>query len=181
MEPVAQQHQNLDLIDGGDGGRARAVVEQRHLAKVISGAKLAEHVPTPFHNDPARMDYAKPVADLALGDDRLAGEVGLQAQHMIDDTVNDYVLAATADGYAEDWDLEQLWTNLRRLYPVSITIEDLIEESGGERNAIDAEFMAQQLKDDAQAEDVVGMIDAQAEKILAVRGPYKKKTAEISN
>jgi preprotein translocase subunit SecA len=74
-----------------------------------------------------------------------------QAQHMIDDVIGDYVTAATADGYAEDWDLEQLWTNLRRLYPVSITIEDLIEESGGERNAIDAEFMAQQLKDDAQA------------------------------
>jgi IS1 family transposase len=29
--------------------------------------------------------------------------------------------------------------------------------------------------------DVVGMIDAQAEKIPAVRGPYKKRNAEISN
>jgi preprotein translocase subunit SecA len=72
-----------------------------------------------------------------------------QAQHMIDDVVADYVHVATSDGYAEDWDLEQLWTNLRRLYPVSVTIEDIIEESGGERNAIDAEFLAQRLKDDA--------------------------------
>ncbi len=74
-----------------------------------------------------------------------------QAEHMIADVVGEYVTAATADGYAEDWDLEQLWTNLRRLYPVSITIEDLIEESGGEKSTIDAEFMVQQLKDDAQA------------------------------
>jgi preprotein translocase subunit SecA len=74
-----------------------------------------------------------------------------QAQHMIDDVITDYVTAATSDGYAEDWDLEQLWTNLRRLYPVSITIEDVIEESGGEKSAIDQEFLIQQLKDDAQA------------------------------
>jgi preprotein translocase subunit SecA len=74
-----------------------------------------------------------------------------QAQHMIDDVITDYVAVATSDGYAEDWDLEQLWTNLRRLYPVTITIEDVIEEAGGERNAIDADFLTQRLKDDAQA------------------------------
>jgi preprotein translocase subunit SecA len=74
-----------------------------------------------------------------------------QAQHMVDDVITDYVTAATSDGYAEDWDLEQLWTSLRRLYPVSITIDDVIEESGGERNAVDQDFLIQQLKDDAQA------------------------------
>jgi preprotein translocase subunit SecA len=74
-----------------------------------------------------------------------------QAGHMIADTVTDYVTAATADGYAEDWDLEQLWTNLKRLYPVGITIENITEESGGERSGIDQEFLIAQLKDDAQA------------------------------
>jgi preprotein translocase subunit SecA len=74
-----------------------------------------------------------------------------QAGHMIDDTVTDYVTAATSDGYAEDWDLEQLWTNLKRLYPVAITIENIVEESGGERSGIDQEFLVAQLKDDAQA------------------------------
>ena len=74
-----------------------------------------------------------------------------QARHMIDDVVHDYVVAATSEGYAEDWDLDQLWASLRRLYPVSITIDDIIEESGGERNAIDQDFLIQRLKDDAQA------------------------------
>jgi len=74
-----------------------------------------------------------------------------QAEHMINDTVEDYVRGATSDGYAEDWDLDQLWTNLRRLYPLTITIDDVIEESGGERSAIDQDFLIQQLKDDAQA------------------------------
>jgi preprotein translocase subunit SecA len=74
-----------------------------------------------------------------------------QARHMIDDVVHDYVVAATSEGYAEDWDLDQLWASLRRLYPVSITIDDIIEESGGERNAIDQDFLIQRLKDDAHA------------------------------
>jgi preprotein translocase subunit SecA len=74
-----------------------------------------------------------------------------QAQHMIDDVVEGYVTGATSEGYAEDWDLEQLWTNLRRLYPVTVTIDDIVEESGGERNTVDQEFLIQQLKDDAQA------------------------------
>ena len=42
-----------------------------------------------------------------------------QIRHMIDDVVEGYVVAATADGYAEEWDLEQLWTALGTLYPVS--------------------------------------------------------------
>jgi preprotein translocase subunit SecA len=74
-----------------------------------------------------------------------------QASHMIDDVVEDYVRAATSEGYAEEWDLDQLWTNLKRLYPVTVTIDDVVEESGGERSAIDPDFLVQQLKDDAQA------------------------------
>jgi len=74
-----------------------------------------------------------------------------QAQHMIDDVVADYVTAATSDGYAEDWDLDQLWVSLKRLYPVSITVEDLAEESGGEVSTLDQDYLMAQLKKDAQA------------------------------
>jgi preprotein translocase subunit SecA len=74
-----------------------------------------------------------------------------QASHMIDDVVTDYVQVATSDGYAEDWDLEQLWTNLKRLYPVTLTIDDVVEESGGERSQVDQEFLIQRMKEDAQA------------------------------
>jgi preprotein translocase subunit SecA len=73
-----------------------------------------------------------------------------QARNMLADVVTEYVTAATGEGYAEDWDLEQLWTGLKRLYPVGITIDEVAEESGGERGAIDPEFLLAQLKDDAQ-------------------------------
>ncbi|MFI2278873.1 preprotein translocase subunit SecA [Catenuloplanes sp. NPDC020197] len=71
-----------------------------------------------------------------------------QVRHMLDDTITAYVQGATSDGYAEDWDLEQLWTSLKQLYPVGRTIEDLAEEAGGEVNHIDPEFLLAQLKED---------------------------------
>ncbi len=71
-----------------------------------------------------------------------------QVRHMIDDVVGAYVQGATADGYAEDWDLEQLWSSLKQLYPVGVTIEDVEDEAGGERNSIDPDFLLTRLKDD---------------------------------
>jgi len=74
-----------------------------------------------------------------------------QVQHMIDDTVSAYVTGATSDGYAEDWDLDQLWASLKQLYPIGVTVEDLVEESGGERNSLDPDFLLEQLRQDAFA------------------------------
>jgi preprotein translocase subunit SecA len=71
-----------------------------------------------------------------------------QVVRMIEDTVRGYVTGATAEGYIEDWDLDQLWTSLRQLYPVGITVEDL-EEEAGSRAGIDPEFLGNQLVDDA--------------------------------
>ena len=74
-----------------------------------------------------------------------------QSRHMVDDTVAGYITAATADGYPEEWDLDQLWTALRTLYPVAISVEDLVEESGGSRDSLSSEFLVQRLREDAQA------------------------------
>ena len=71
-----------------------------------------------------------------------------QVRHFVNDVIDGYVDSATADGYAGDWDLEQLWTALRTLYPVSITIDELAEEAGG-RSAISAEQLEEALSSDA--------------------------------
>ena len=50
----------------------------------------------------------------------LEGEdLHVQIESMVDDVVGAYVDGAT-EGYAEDWDLEQLWTALKALYPVGL-------------------------------------------------------------
>ncbi len=58
----------------------------------------------------------------------LAGEdLKEQVEHMIESVVEEYVNGATADGYAEDWDFEKLWTALKTLYPVSLDANELLE------------------------------------------------------
>ncbi|HEX6920566.1 MAG TPA: preprotein translocase subunit SecA [Actinomycetes bacterium] len=74
-----------------------------------------------------------------------------QIRHMVDDVIDGYVAGATSEGYAEEWDLEQLWSALKTLYPVSVTVEELEEASGGDRAGLTAEFLAEELKADAQA------------------------------
>ena len=56
----------------------------------------------------------------------LAGEnLKQQALDMIRDVITAYVDGATAEGYAEDWDLDGLWTALKTLYPLGIDYQDL--------------------------------------------------------
>ena len=74
-----------------------------------------------------------------------------QITHMMDETIEAYVRGATADGYAEEWDLDQLWSSLKlQLYPVGITVEELEEEAGG-RHGIDADYLIQRLTEDIHA------------------------------
>jgi preprotein translocase subunit SecA len=74
-----------------------------------------------------------------------------QIRTFLDDTIEGYVLAETAEGYPEDWDLERLWTALRTLYPVGVSAEELIEASGGDQSGLTADFLVEQLRADAQA------------------------------
>jgi preprotein translocase subunit SecA len=74
-----------------------------------------------------------------------------QIRPMIDDVVRSYVEGATASGYPEEWDLEQLWTALRTLYPISLTIEDAVEQAGGEKADLTREFLLEEIVADAQA------------------------------
>jgi len=64
---------------------------------------------------------------------RVLGGEDLQEQvaHFRRDVITDYVKAATGEGDAEQWDLEGLWTALKSVFPVSITVDDVVEEAGG--------------------------------------------------
>ena len=72
-----------------------------------------------------------------------------QVRGFLDDVIASYVRGATAEGYPEDWDLEQLWTALRQLYPVGVTVEQLEEQSGAGRAGVTTEFLVEELTNDA--------------------------------
>jgi preprotein translocase subunit SecA len=74
-----------------------------------------------------------------------------QLSGMIDNVVDGYVTGETANGFAEEWDLNKLWRALRQLYPISITVDELIEQAGGDRSHLTSEFIAEAVKADAHA------------------------------
>ena len=63
----------------------------------------------------------------------------------VDTVVEQYVIGAT-EGFAEDWDLEQLWSNMNTLYPVSLVRADYEE-----REDLDRQMLIEDFKADAQA------------------------------
>jgi preprotein translocase subunit SecA len=73
-----------------------------------------------------------------------------QIRGMIDDVVAGYVAGATSDGFPEEWDLDQLWRAFRQLYPVGLPLDEIIEEAGGERSGLSAEFITERMRQDAQ-------------------------------
>ncbi len=80
----------------------------------------------------------------------LAGEdLHEQVRNMVDEVIADYVAKATSEGFAEEWDLDQLWTAFRRLYPVGTSVEQLEDEEGG-LHALTAETITERMQDDAQ-------------------------------
>ncbi|MEU6991391.1 preprotein translocase subunit SecA [Streptomyces sp. NPDC046465] len=70
-----------------------------------------------------------------------------QIHHFMDDTVEAYVDAATAEGFAEEWDLDRLWSACRQLYPVRVTARDL-DAAAGARSDVTAEQVREALVDD---------------------------------
>jgi preprotein translocase subunit SecA len=74
-----------------------------------------------------------------------------QSHDMLVDVIAAYVNGATAEGYAEDWDLEQLWGALRTLYPVGIDHHDLVHtEEVGEAGDLTREELLDALVADAE-------------------------------
>ena len=69
-----------------------------------------------------------------------------QVRHFIGDTVEGYARGATSEGYPEEWDLDQLWTALRTLYPVSIPVPD-----EDRRPELTSDELVEELCDDARA------------------------------
>lgn len=70
-----------------------------------------------------------------------------QVGHFMDDTIDAYIEAETAEGFAEEWDLDRLWGAFGQLFPITVTVDDL-EEAAGDRAGITAEFIAEMVKDD---------------------------------
>ena len=71
-----------------------------------------------------------------------------QIKTFMDETIAGYVAAETAEGFPEDWDLQELWKALSALYPIEVSIDDMIKAAGGDSADLSTEFMTVTLQED---------------------------------
>ncbi|GAA1734387.1 preprotein translocase subunit SecA [Nonomuraea bangladeshensis] len=71
-----------------------------------------------------------------------------QVQAFVGEVIDGYVQGATAEGFAEEWDLDKLWKAFGELFPITVTVADLIEEAGS-REELTAELISEKVKANA--------------------------------
>lgn len=98
------------------------------------------------------------------------------AHKMLVDVITAYVDGATAEGYAEDWDLAKLWDALKTLYPVGLDHHNLIDsDEVGEPGELTQDELREALI--ADAEKAYAKREADLE---AIAGPGAMRQLERS-
>ena len=72
-----------------------------------------------------------------------------RVQHFLQDVITEVVDVHTADGQSDDWDFDALWTELKTLYPVGITIDEVLTEAGS-RGKITDKMLREEVLSDAK-------------------------------
>jgi preprotein translocase subunit SecA len=57
-------------------------------------------------------------------------DIADRVSHFIEDAINAVIDDHTGSGHTESWDFDALWTELKTLYPVSVTIDEVVAEAG---------------------------------------------------
>jgi len=112
----------------------------------------------------------------------LAGEnIQEQIEHMLEDVVKAYVNGETAEGYAEDWDLDKLWTALRTIYPVGIRWQDLAGDADGSDSGdigdLSRDALGAAVLEDARA--AYARREAQIDEIIGAQGGMRELERQV--
>ncbi|CAN5282153.1 preprotein translocase subunit SecA [soil metagenome] len=67
----------------------------------------------------------------------------------LDDVITEVIDSRTAEGHSDEWDFDALWTELKTLYPVSITVDEVLMEAGA-KGRVTEEFLKEQVLSDAR-------------------------------
>jgi len=72
-----------------------------------------------------------------------------RVQHFIEDAIGAIIDDHTGTGHNESWDFDALWTELKTLYPVSVTIDEVVAESGN-KGRVTPEVLKREILSDAK-------------------------------
>jgi preprotein translocase subunit SecA len=100
-----------------------------------------------------------------------------QIEHMLEDVIRAYVEGATSEGYAEDWDLEKLWTALRTIYPVGIRWQDLAGDDDDAVEDLTKESLYEAILADARA--AYGRREAEVDELIAPLGGMRELERQV--
>ncbi|KAB1631916.1 preprotein translocase subunit SecA [Pseudoclavibacter caeni] len=73
-----------------------------------------------------------------------------QVQGFLTDTVEAVVDSHITAGSAAQWDLDGLWRDLQSLYPVGVTVDEIVDEAGGDIGRVGERMLKEQLVSDAR-------------------------------
>ncbi|WP_129667423.1 preprotein translocase subunit SecA [Phytoactinopolyspora endophytica] len=129
-------------------------IEHKRVSNAVKGAQAQREAQSfEARKDVLKYDDVLNTQRTLIYDERrrvLGGEdLHDQVLSMIDDSVTGYVRGATREGFPETWDLDELWTALKTLYPVSLDVDELIEEVGA-RERLSSGFLVEKLVADAR-------------------------------
>lgn len=77
-------------------------------------------------------------------------DIADRVQHFIEDAITAIIDDHTGNGHTESWDFDALWTELKTLYPVSVTIDEVVAEAGGNKGRITPEGLKREIISDAR-------------------------------
>ncbi|MFJ3489213.1 preprotein translocase subunit SecA [Leifsonia aquatica] len=72
-----------------------------------------------------------------------------RVQKFLTDVIDDILDQHTGEGNGDDWDFDALWAELKTLYPIGVSIDEVIAEAGN-KGRINREFMRREILSDAR-------------------------------
>ncbi|SFN78531.1 preprotein translocase subunit SecA [Mycetocola miduiensis] len=72
-----------------------------------------------------------------------------RTQKFLEDVIDEVLDVHVGEGNGDDWDFDALWVDLKTLYPISLTVDEVVAEAG-QRGKINREFMRREILSDAR-------------------------------
>ncbi|WP_082775017.1 preprotein translocase subunit SecA [Pseudoclavibacter helvolus] len=141
-------------IMAGDGTPDDLALESRIVSRAIRSAQSqVESRNAEIRKNVLKYDNVLNEQRTAIYSDRrriLEGDdIADKVQNFLTDAIDDIIQEHTGDGTGDDWEFDALWTDLKQLYPVGITEEELFEEAGG-RSKLTRKLLEEEVLSDAR-------------------------------
>jgi len=72
-----------------------------------------------------------------------------RVDRFLEDVINEIIDDHTGEGHSDDWNLDSLWRELKTVYPISITIDELFTAAGS-RGRVTRQFLGDEIMSDAK-------------------------------